>query len=64
MDWNGLTFPSPDNCSNPGIELVSLILAGGFSTTELPGKPLEKLQKCNITKVRFYTQFYKLIHLT
>jgi len=34
--WNGLTFPSPGDLSNPGIELPSLIssaLAGEFFTT-------------------------------
>ena len=37
--WNGLPFPSPGDLSNPGIKLVSPALAGGFFTTEPPGKP-------------------------
>ena len=40
--WSGLPFPLPWDLPNPGIEpasLVSPVLAGGFSTTESPGKP-------------------------
>ena len=37
--WNGLPFPSPGDLPDPGIELVSPALAGGFFTTEPPGKP-------------------------
>ena len=37
--WNVLSFPSPGDLSNPGIELISLALADGFFTTEPPGKP-------------------------
>ena len=32
--WSGLPFSSPGDLPNPGIEP-----AGGFSTTEPPGKP-------------------------
>ena len=35
----GLPFPSPGDLLNPGIEPASLALAGGFFTTEPPGKP-------------------------
>ena len=38
--WSGLPFPSPGDLSDPGIEPVSPALAGGFFTTEPPGKPL------------------------
>ena len=38
--WSGLQFPSPGDLSDPGIEPVSPALAGGFFTTESPGKPL------------------------
>ena len=44
--WSGLPFPSPGDLPNPGIEsgslesLVSPALAGGFFTTEPPGKTL------------------------
>jgi len=36
---SGLPFPSPGELPNPGIELASSTLAGGFFTTESPGKP-------------------------
>ena len=37
--WSGLPFPSPGDLSDPGIKPMSPFLAGGFFTTELPGKP-------------------------
>ena len=37
--WSVLSFPSPGDLSNPGIELISPALADGFFTTEPPGKP-------------------------
>ena len=39
--WSGVPFPSPRDLPDPGIEPVapvSLALAGGPFTTELPGK--------------------------
>ena len=36
--WSGLSFPSPGDLLDPGIELVFPALAGGFFTTEPPGK--------------------------
>ena len=38
--WNGLSFPSPEDLPDPGTELMSSALAGGFFTTEPPQKPL------------------------
>ena len=38
--WSGLPFPSPGDLPHPGIEPASPALAGGFFTTELPGKHL------------------------
>ena len=38
--WSGLLCPPPGNLSDPGIEPTSPALAGGFFTTEPPGKPL------------------------
>ena len=41
--WRGLPFPSPGDFLNPGIKPTSRVaptLAGGFYTTEPPGKPL------------------------
>ena len=37
--WNGLLFPPPGDLPNPGMESASPALAGGFFTTEPPGKP-------------------------
>ena len=40
--WSGLPFPTPGNLPGPGIKPMSpetLALAGGFFTTEPPGKP-------------------------
>ena len=40
---SGLPFPTPGNLPDPGIEPMSPAspaLAGGFFTTEQPGKPL------------------------
>ena len=37
--WSEPPFPSPGDLPEPGIELMSPALAGGFFTTEPPGKP-------------------------
>ena len=37
--WSGLSFPSPGDLPDPGMEPESSALAGGFFTTEPPGKP-------------------------
>ena len=37
--WSGLPFPLPGDLPDPGIKLTSPTLAGGFFTTEPPGKP-------------------------
>ena len=42
--WSGLPFPPPGHLPNPGTESmfsVSPELAGGFFTTEPPGKPYQ-----------------------
>ena len=36
--WSGLPFPSPGGLPNPGSKPTSPALAGGFFTTEPPGK--------------------------
>ena len=36
--WNGLPFPSLGDLPDPGTEPASPALAGGFFTTESPGK--------------------------
>ena len=38
--WSGLPFPSPGDLLDAGIKPTSPALAGGFFTTEPPGKPL------------------------
>ena len=39
--WSGLPLPPPGDLPNPGIEPKSVFCtAGGFFTTEPPGKPL------------------------
>ena len=37
--WSGLPFPTPGDLPDPEMEPTSPALAGGFSTTEPPGKP-------------------------
>ena len=44
--WRGLPFPSPGHLSDPETEPLSPSLAGGFSTTEPPGKPKECYKSC------------------
>ena len=38
--WSELPFPLPGDLLDPGIEPVSLVLAGRFFTTEPSGKPV------------------------
>ena len=45
--WSGLPGPSPGDFPDPGMEPVSPALAGGFFTTELPGKPSGKTDTGN-----------------
>ena len=40
--WSGLPFPPPGDLPEPGIESMSPALAGGFFTTEPPGKPWQR----------------------
>jgi len=39
--WSGLPFPSPGDLPDPKLKPVSPALAGGFFTSEPPGKPIE-----------------------
>ena len=43
--WSGLPFPSPGDLPGPGMEPTSPALAGGFFSTEPPGKPCASLEK-------------------
>ena len=38
--WSGVPLPSPGDLPEPGTEPASAALAGGFFTSEPPGKPL------------------------
>ena len=40
--WSGVPFPAPEDIPDPGIEPTSPASAGGFFTTEPPGKPKEE----------------------
>ena len=44
--WSRLPFPSPGDLPHPGIEPASSALAGGFFTTESPGKSSHSLTMC------------------
>ena len=41
---SGLPFPSPGDLPDPGIDLMSPALAGGFFTVDPSGKPTEELK--------------------
>jgi len=43
-----LPIPSPGDLPNPGVKLVSPAFAGGFFTTESPGKPIGEITLDNI----------------
>ena len=57
--WRGLLFPSPGVLPSPEIELTSPEVAGGFFTTESPGKPISHgpYQHCDLetTELKAYT---------
>jgi hypothetical protein len=38
--WSGLPYSSPGDLPDAGIEPKSLVLTGGFFSTESPGKPV------------------------
>ena len=40
--WSGLPYSPPGEDNDPGIESVSPPLAGGFFTTETPGRKVGK----------------------
>ena len=45
--WGGLWFPPPEDLPDPGIEPMPPALAGGFFTTELQGKPKDRITISN-----------------
>ena len=48
--WSSLPFPSPGDLPDPEIKPLSPELAGGFFTTEPPGKPQVLIRpiKCSL----------------
>ena len=48
--WSGLLFSPLGDLPHPGIEPMSLALAGGFFTSEPRGKPPEKQRKDKVQK--------------
>ena len=46
--WSGLPFSSPGNLPDPGREPTPPVLAGGFFTSEPPGKPINVAKKYKI----------------
>ena len=59
--WSGLPFPPPVDLFHSGIKCQSPALAGGFFTTELPGKPTYSLFKFNKSKMCIVQDF--IFHL-
>ena len=54
--WSGLPFPFPEDLPDPGTEsgpLVSPAMAGGFLTTDGPGKPGDKAKSTQLVIVGF-----------
>ena len=45
--WSALPFPPLGDHPDPGIEPLSPELAGRLFTTELPGKPINMIEKQN-----------------
>ena len=50
--WSGLSFPSPEDLPDPGVEPMSPSVAGRFFSTELPGKPKTLASSGEIPVVR------------
>ena len=48
--WEGFPFPSPGDIPRPAIKPEAPALAGGFFTTEPPGKPSQLMNKFPIMK--------------
>ena len=49
--WNGLSFPSPGNLPDPGIEPKSSALQADFLPAELQGKPTDRIKSPNQKKL-------------
>ena len=57
--WRELPFPSPGDLSEPGTKPASPALAGGFVTTESPGKPLYEHACIQILRFDFFKSVYE-----
>ena len=60
--WNWLLFPSPGDVPNSGIEPSSPALAGGFFTTEPPGKPYVYTHTHTHTQTYTHTTHVHMLH--
>ena len=56
--WSGLLFPSPGDLSDPGIELASFALAGGYFNTE-PPVSASKVHHSNSQRNSFHIKAFK-----
>ena len=59
--WSGQPLPSPGDLPDPGMELSSPELAGGFFTTEPPGKPKFSYLTTFLVKIWISTLNMKII---
>ena len=58
-DWSGLPFPPPGDLPDPGTEPSPPALAGGFFTTEPPGKPRCCVLNCLRLSVTPWTEAHQ-----
>ena len=61
--WSGLPLPSPGDLPDSGIEPTSPALAGGFFTTEPPGKPSFPLRFVQFQPLGNCFSFSKILNL-
>ena len=64
--WNGLPIPSLGDLPNTGIEpatLASPALAGGFFTTEPPGKPFLPIMLWFMFLSKYFTYNYFIFYI-
>ena len=57
--WKGLPFPLPGNLLHSGIKPASPALAGGFFTTQPPGKPISWAKSFNTKPVSESVEYLK-----
>ena len=65
--WSGLPFPSLGDLPNSGIKPPSPVLAGGFFTTEPPGKPMHmdrriQIETCLIFMSRRMNEYVGILY--